>query len=70
MEVPIINAYSDIKNTGKTGLINNEQIRQRFTKLELSIHNLRNQINDRLRVQQLRIDEIVVNDLNHVRMIS
>lgn len=43
MEVPIINSYSDIKNTGNTGLISNEQIRQRFTRLELGINNLRNQ---------------------------
>jgi len=70
MEVPIINSYSDIKNTGKTGLITNEQIRQRFTNLGLSINNLRNQIDDRLRVQQLRIDEISVNDLNYVRLIA
>jgi len=70
MEVPVINSYSDIKNTGKTGLITNEQIRQRFTNLELSIINLGNQVDDRLRVQQLRIDEIAVNDLNFVRLIS
>ena len=70
MEVPIINSYSDIKNTGKTSLITNEHIRQRFTNLELSIYNLRNQIDDRLRVQQLRIDEISVNDLNYVKVIS
>jgi len=48
MEVLIINSYSDIKNTGKTGLITNELIRQRFSNLELSINNLRNQIDDRL----------------------
>lgn len=70
MDVPIIHSYSDIMNTGKSGLITNEQIRQRFTNLELSISNLRNQIDDRLRVQQLRIDEILVHDLNYVRMIS
>jgi len=70
MGVPIINSYSDIKNTGKTGLITNEMIRQRFTNLGLSINNLRNQIDDRLRVQQLRIDEIAVNDLNFVRLIA
>jgi len=70
MEVPIINSYSDIKSTGKAGLITNEQIRQRFTNLELSINNLRNQVDDRLRVQQLRIDEIAVYDLNYVRLIS
>ena len=70
MEVPIINAYSDIKNTGKTGLISNEHIRQRFTSLELDILNLRNQIDDRLRVHQLRIDEISVSDMDFVETIS
>ena len=69
-EVPVINSYSDIKNTGNTGLITNEQIRRRFTNLELSIINLRIQVDDRLRVQQLRIDEIAVNDLNFVRLVS
>lgn len=69
MEVPVINSYSDIKNTGKSGLITNEQIRQRFSNLELSINNLRNQIDDRLRVHQLRIDGISVTDLNYVRLI-
>ena len=70
MEVPVINSYSDIKNTGKSGLVTNEQIRQRFSNLELSIKNLRNQIDDRLRVHQLRIDGISVTDLNYVRLIS
>jgi len=70
MEVPIINSYSDIKNTGKTGLISNKQIRQNFTSLEQGISNLRFQIDDRLRVQQLRTDEIAVKDLNFVRTIS
>ncbi len=70
IEVPVINSYSDVKNTGKSGLITNEQIRQRFSNLELSINNLLNQIDDRLRVHQLRIDGISVDDLNYVRLIS
>jgi hypothetical protein len=70
MDVPVIISYSDIKNTGKTALITNEQIRRRFTNLELGIINLGNQVDDRLRVQQLRMDGMVVNDLNFVRLIS
>jgi hypothetical protein len=70
MEVPIINSYSDIKNTGKTGLITNEQIRKRFTNLELGIANQGNQIDDRLRVQQLRVDAISVDEINFVRTSS
>jgi len=70
IDAPVIIAYSDMKNTGNTGLISNEGIRQSFTRLELSINHVLAQLNDRLRVQQLRIDEISVNDLNYVRLIS
>ena len=70
MEVPVINSYSDIKNTGKTSLITNEIIRRHFTNLESGINNLTNQVDDRLRVQQLRMDGMLIEDLNFVRMIS
>ncbi len=70
MDVPVIYSYSDLKNTGKTALITNEIIRQKLTSLELSMTFVRNQVDDRLRVQQLRIDELVVTRLNFVRMIK
>lgn len=70
MDVPVINSYSDIKNTGKTGLIHNEQIRRSFTNLELGITHVNNQVDDRLTVQQMRIDELVVSNLNFIRMIK
>ncbi len=70
LEVPVINSYSDIKNTGKTSLITNEIIRRHFTNLESGINNLTNQVDDRLRVQQLRMDGMLIDDLNFVRMIS
>jgi len=70
MKVPVINSYSDIKNTGNTSLITNEIIRRHFTNLELSINNLTSQVDDRLRVQQLRMDGVLIEDLNFVRMIS
>lgn len=70
MDVPVINSYSDIKNTGNTGLINNEQIRRSFTNLELGINHVISQVDDRLKVQQMRIDELVVTDLNFIRMIK
>jgi len=68
LDAPVINSYTDIKNTGKTGLIKNQKIRQGFTNLELSINHLQSRIDDRLHVQQLRIDEIAINDINFVRM--
>lgn len=70
MDVPVINSYSDIKNTGKTGLINNEQIRRSFTHLELGITHVSNQVDDRLKVQQMRIDELAVSSLNFTRIIK
>ena len=70
IDAPVINSYTDIKNTGKTGLIMNQKIRQGFTNLELSINHLQSRIDDRLRVQQLRIDEIAINNINFVRMAS
>lgn len=70
MDIPVIYSYSDLKNTGKTALITNELIRQKLTNLELSMTYVRNQVDDRLKVQQLRIDELVVTRLNFVRMIN
>lgn len=70
MDIPVIYSYSDLKNTGETALITNEKIRQKLSNLELSMTHVRNQVDDRLRVQQLRIDELVVTRLNFVRMIK
>jgi hypothetical protein len=70
LDAPVINSYTEIKNTGQTGLIMNQKIRQGFTNLELSINHLQDRIDDRLRVQQLRIDAIAINNINFVRMAS
>jgi hypothetical protein len=69
MDVPVINSYSDLKNTGNTGLISNEEIRRNFTNLELGITHVTFQVDDRLKVQQMRIDELAVTNLNFLRMI-
>ncbi|WP_019669390.1 DUF6090 family protein [Eudoraea adriatica] len=65
--VPVINSYAEIKNTGKASLIRNREIRQKFTNLELKINNLNNLVKDRLTVQQIRIDNIAQDHLNLVR---
>ena len=65
--VPVVNSYAEIKNTGKTSLIRSREIRQKFTNLELSINALNNLVKDRLSVQQLRIDNIAAEDINLVR---
>lgn len=68
-DVPVINSYSDLKNTGKIGLIKNRKIRESFTNLELSLEKLNTMVKDRLTVQQIRIDEILINDVNFVRLL-
>ncbi len=65
--VPVVNSYAEIKNTGKTSLIRNREIRQKFTNLELRINYLNTQVKDRLTVQQIRIDDIAQDELNLVR---
>jgi len=68
--VPVLSSYSDIKNTGKIGIIKNREIREDFTNLELVLTELRSLVKDRLTLQQIRIDEIIVNDMNFVRMLK
>jgi len=65
-DFPVINAYSDLKNTGKIGLIKNKNLREKFTDLEVSLNNLKEMTEDRLNVHQIRIDNIAENDINFV----
>ncbi len=68
--VPVLNAYSELKNTGKIVLIKNAEIRRSFTSLEAHINTLKFFIKDRLTVQQLRVDEIAINEINFVRLLN
>ena len=65
---PVINAYSDLKNTGKIGLIKNKNLRKKFTDLELSLNLVEEMKDDRLNVHQIRIDNIAENDISFVRL--
>ena len=67
---PVLNSYSDIKNTGKIGIIKNRSIREKFTNLELTLTGLNTLVKDRLTLQQMRIDDIIVNDVNFVRLLK
>jgi hypothetical protein len=68
--VPVLNSYSDIKNTGKIGIIKNRSIRENFNNLELTLTGLTNIVKDRLTLQQMRIDDIIVNNVNFVRLLK
>jgi hypothetical protein len=69
-QVPVIYAYNDLKNAGETNLISNEIIRGRFSLLEKKIIDLNRQLEDRLEVQQLRIDGIAINEINFVQTLK
>jgi hypothetical protein len=69
-QIPVINTYSDIKSTGKLSVIKNREIRESFNGLELAINELNNLVSDRLKVQQLRIDEIAVNEINFIPLLK
>jgi len=68
--LPVINSYSDIKNTGKIGIIKSRSIRESFTNLELTLTNLSSMVTDRLTLQQMRIDDIIINDVNFVSLLN
>ena len=68
--IPIIKSYSEIKNSGKTSLISNGELREMFTNLEISLDKLKTLVVDRLTVQQLRIDEIAETQLNFIRVFN
>ena len=68
--VPVLNSYLDFKNTGKIVVIKNAEIRRSFTNLETQINGLKFFIKDRLTVQQLRVDEIAINEINFVRLLN
>lgn len=68
--VPVINAYSDIKSTGKVAIIRNAEIRKNFTNLEASINVLKFFVSDRITVQQLRVDNIAEREVNFVRLLN
>jgi Family of unknown function (DUF6090) len=65
---PVINTYSDLKNSGNLSLISNDSIRQAFTSLEINIRDLNTTLKDRLDVQQINIDNLVINKFNFLIM--
>jgi hypothetical protein len=69
-EAPIIQTYSDLKSSGKVSLITNQQIKERLTKLENSMINLRVQVGDNMSVQQLNVDKISIKYLDIVQILN
>ena len=69
-DVPVINTFYNLKNTGKLDLINDSSLKDKFANLELTLDKLNLQLEDRLDVQQIRIDNVAEHDINFVRLIK
>jgi len=67
---PTFNAYNNLKNTNKLSLIKNKKIIEKFTDLEFNSNKLNDILEDRLSVHQIRIDDILENDINFIPLIK
>ena len=70
LEVPVINAYQDLKNAGKTNLISSETIRSHFTTLENRFARLKKSLQDRLNVQEKNIDNYILKNMNFIPLLK
>ncbi len=69
-DMPTFNAYNNLKNTNKLSLIKNKEIIEKFTELEFRLNKLNDILDDRLSVHQIRIDDILENDINFIPLIK
>ena len=67
---PTFNAYINLKNTNKLSLITDKKINNNFTDLEFSLNRLNNILEDRLNVHQIRIDDILENEINFIPLVK
>jgi len=69
-DLPIVNAYFNLKNTNKLSLISNKNINEKFTNFEFRLNKLNAGLEDRLSVHQIRIDDILEKDINFVLLVK
>ncbi|MCB0465121.1 MAG: hypothetical protein KDC78_05515 [Aequorivita sp.] len=67
---PTFNAYNNLKNTNKLSLIKSKKINEKFTELEFRLKRLNDILADRLSVHQIRVDDILENDINFIPLIK
>ncbi len=69
-DIPTFNAYENLKNTDKLGLIRNKEIAEKFSELEFRLNKLNDILEDRLSVHQIRIDDILEDEINFVPLVK
>ncbi len=69
-DMPTFNSYNNLKSTNKLSLIKNKNINEKFTELEFRQNKLNDILEDRLSVHQIRIDDILENDINFIPLVK
>lgn len=67
---PTFNSYNNLKNTNKLSLIRNTKIIEKLTNLEFRLNKLNDILEDRLSVHQIRIDDILENNINFIPLVK
>lgn len=67
---PTFNAYNNLKYTNKLSLIRAKAVKDKFTELEFRLNQLNDILKDRLNVHQIRIDDILENDINFIPLVK
>lgn len=68
--LPTMNTYFNLKNTNQLGKISNKTITEKFTELDFRYSKLTDLLKDRLSVHQIRIDDILENDVNFIPLLK
>ncbi len=69
-DLPIINTYENLKNTNKLSLVKNKKINEKFSDLDFQFKRVQDILADRLSVHQVRIDNILENDINFIPLVK
>lgn len=69
-EMPSILAYDDMVNSGQTGMITNVKLRKELSRLNELLVELALNLEDKMTVQQLRIDRFMFEELDAVPIIT
>ena len=69
-DLPILNTYLNLKNTNQLGLIKSKEVNEKFSALDFKYNKLIDLLHDRLSVHQIRIDNILENDINFLPLVK
>lgn len=67
---PSILTYEDMINSGQVSLVKNLELRKELSRLNELIKTLQFNLEDKITVQQLRIDEFVFDELDAIRLVT